>query len=110
MRMAGELWTDYHTPGKRWAGLLSVGGPNETKQDFFSQGSAGLCACFEKGSAQFLRVCSRTYAGTSTDKVYKQWKRSLIAFCLQKIRDIIDRPAGSAIAATLDNGIKKVLG
>lgn len=50
------------------------------------------------------------YAGTSTDKVYKQWKRSVIAFCLQKIRVIIDRAAGSAIAATLDNGIKNVLG
>lgn len=55
-------------------------------------------------------VCSRTYAGTSTDKVYKQWKRNVIAFCLQKIRVIIDRAAGSAIAATLDNGIKNVLG
>lgn len=70
--------------GKKGAGLLSVGGPNETKQDF-SHGSAALCANFQKGSGQFLWVRSCTFAETFADKVYKQWKPSVIALCLQKI-------------------------
>lgn len=57
--MAGELWTDYRIPDKRWAGSLSVGGPNETKQHF-SQGLVTLCM-FLKGSVQFLFVRLHTY-------------------------------------------------
>lgn len=67
--MAGELWTDYHTVGKKWAGPLCVGGTNETKHGF-SQGRS-VSAHLLKGSVHFLVVYSHTYT-TYTDKVYKQ--------------------------------------
>lgn len=87
----------------QWEGQMR---PNR----IFFPGFSRACVHVSKKDLLNFWVCSRTYAGTSTDKVYKQWKRSVIAFCLQKLRVIIDRPAGSAISATLDNGIKNVLG
>lgn len=101
--MAGELWTDYHIPDERWAGSLSVGGPNEAKQDF-SQGLVTLFM-FLKGSVQFLFVCLHTYtehpqircinSKTEHNSVEPSEKKRVIIDCL------------SAIAATGDNRNKK---
>lgn len=70
----------------------------------FSQGSATLCSNFQKGSAQFLWVRSCMNAEMFTDKVYKQWKPSVIALCLQKITGI-EWLAHNAITDTVDNGM-----
>lgn len=54
--MTGELWTDYHTVEKKWAGPLCVGGTNENKHGF-SQGSS-VSAHLLKESVRFLVVYS----------------------------------------------------